>query len=98
MGNCHIAIQSSLQNERRPRAGLLDYMMIELSSTTRTVMTIIVVQSGLTRADPRRDSLGGPGSPGKSQKEGEEDQGEVEELGGIPLVLLRSSGPPGLPK
>ena len=38
-----------------------------------------------------------PGRPGKSQKEGQEDQGEVKELGGTPLGLLGSPGPPGLP-
>ena len=37
------------------------------------------------------------GSPGKSQKEGQEDQGEIKELGGAPLAVLRSPGPPGLP-
>ena len=37
------------------------------------------------------------GSPGKSQKEGQEDQGEIKEIGGPPLIVLRSPGPPGLP-
>ena len=37
------------------------------------------------------------GRPGKSQKEGQEDKGEVKELGGTPLGLLGSPGPPGLP-
>ena len=32
---------------------------------------------------------------GKSQKEGQEDQGEVKELGWIPATGLRSLGPPG---
>ena len=38
-----------------------------------------------------------PGSPGKSQKEGHEDQGEAKELGGTPLAVFRSLGPLGLP-
>ena len=43
----------------------------------------------------KRTSLEGvPGSPGKSQKEGQEDQGEIQELGGTPPAALRSSGPP----
>ena len=40
---------------------------------------------------------GVPGSPGKSRKEGHEDQGQAKELGGTPLAVLRSPGPPGLP-
>ena len=32
----------------------------------------------------------------QSQKEGQEDQGEIKELGG-PSAVLRSSGPSGLP-
>ena len=37
------------------------------------------------------------GSPGESQQEGQEDQGEVKEPGGTPsLAVLRSPGPPGL--
>ena len=35
------------------------------------------------------------GIPGKSQKEGQEDQGEAKE-GGSPLDVLRTPGPPGL--
>ena len=31
------------------------------------------------------------------QKEGQEDQGGVKELGGTPLAVLRFSGPPGFP-
>ena len=38
-----------------------------------------------------------PGRPGKSQKEGQEYQGEVKELGGTPLGLLGSPGHPCLP-
>ena len=37
------------------------------------------------------------GSRGKSQKEGQEDQGEIKELGGTPLAVSGSPGPPGLP-
>ena len=37
------------------------------------------------------------GSPGKSQNEGQEDQGGIEELGGPPRAVLRHPGPPGLP-
>ena len=33
----------------------------------------------------------------EAQKEGQEDQGEVKELGGTPLRLFGSPGPPGLP-
>ena len=33
----------------------------------------------------------------KCQKESQEDQGEVKELGGTPLAVIRSPGPPGLP-
>ena len=33
----------------------------------------------------------------QSQKEGEEDQGEVKELGGTALAALRSQGLPDLP-
>ena len=40
-----------------------------------------------------RSFEGVPGSPGKSQKEGQEDQGEVKELGGMPSWL-----PPGILK
>ena len=36
-------------------------------------------------------------SPGKSQQEGQEGQGEIEELGWTPLAVLGSLGPPGLP-
>ena len=36
--------------------------------------------------------------PGKSQKEGKEDQGTCKQLGGgPPLAVLVLSGPPGLP-
>ena len=38
-----------------------------------------------------------PGNPGKSQKEGQEYQGETKQLGEFPLALLRLPGPPGLP-
>ena len=43
-----------------------------------------------------------PGSPGNSRQEGQEDQGEVKELGKTALVVftlavLRSPGPSGLP-
>ena len=37
------------------------------------------------------------GSPGTSQKEGQEDQRKVKELGGPSVVVLRSSFRPGLP-
>ena len=40
---------------------------------------------------------GVPKSPGKSQKEGQEDQGEVKELGVPFLSVLRSPVSPGLP-
>ena len=43
-----------------------------------------------------RSLEGVPGSPGQSQKEGQEEQGEVKELGGTPLAVLGSSGSPGL--
>ena len=33
----------------------------------------------------------------ESQKEGQEEQGEVKELGGSHLAAVRSPGPPGLP-
>ena len=33
----------------------------------------------------------------QSQKEGQQDQGEVKELGGSPLAVLSSHGLPGLP-
>ena len=35
-----------------------------------------------------RSSQEFPGSPGKSQKEGQEDQGKVKELGGDPPYLF----------
>ena len=38
-----------------------------------------------------------PGSPRKSHNEGQEDQGEVEELVGTPLAVMGFPGPPGLP-
>ncbi len=51
--------------------------------------------SPLTRSNIRRfDGL--TGSPGKGQEEGQEDQGRVKELGGTPLAVLGSPGPPGL--
>jgi hypothetical protein len=37
------------------------------------------------------------GSPGKSQKEGQEDQGTLKQLGGSPLSILPRPGPPGHP-
>ena len=37
-----------------------------------------------------------PGSPRKGQKKGQENQGEVKELGG-PIADVRSLAPPGLP-
>ena len=40
---------------------------------------------------------GVPGSPGKSQKEGQEDQGEVKELRGTSQAVSRSHGPRELP-
>ena len=44
------------------------------------------------------DNLIDPGSPGKSQEEGQEDQGEVNETrGGAPPAVSKSPGPPGLP-
>ena len=33
----------------------------------------------------------------KSQEEGQEDLGKVKELGGLPLAVLGSPGPLGLP-
>ena len=36
-------------------------------------------------------------SPGKSQKEGQEDQGTLKQLEGVPLALLPLPGPPGVP-
>ena len=36
-----------------------------------------------------RSLEGAPGSPGKSRKEGQEDQGELKELGGTPLSCFR---------
>jgi hypothetical protein len=36
--------------------------------------------------------------PGDGQREGQEDQGEVKELGGTPIPILRSPDPPGLPE
>ena len=42
-----------------------------------------------------RDELSG--SPGKSQKEGQEEQGTLKQLVGFPLALLSLPGPPGLP-
>ena len=43
---------------------------------------------------------GVPGSPGESQKEGQEDHGEVKELVMTPppLAVLKFPGPPGLLK
>ena len=38
---------------------------------------------------------GVPGRPGMSQKEGEKDQGEVTQIGGTPLAVLRFPGPSG---
>ena len=38
-----------------------------------------------------------PGSPGKRQKEDQDDQGEVKNVGGIPLAVSKSAGPTGLP-
>ena len=38
---------------------------------------------------------GVPRSPGKSQKEGQEDQREIKELGGITLAVLKCPGPSG---
>ena len=40
---------------------------------------------------------GVPGSQGKSQKEGQENQGELKKLGGAPLAALRPPGLPDLP-
>ena len=37
------------------------------------------------------------GSPGKSQKEGQEDQMFLKQLGGVPLALLPLRGRLGLP-
>ena len=52
----------------------------------------------LFKAECNTSQCGGfSGSPGNSQKEGQEDQGVIEELGGTPLAALRSPGPPGLP-
>ena len=42
---------------------------------------------------PRSSSRG----PSKSQKEGQEDQGEIKSLGGPTLTVLRSPGSSGLP-
>ena len=43
--------------------------------------------------------VGDPGSPGKSQKDGQEDQGTLKQLGELPLALalLPLHGPPGPP-
>ena len=37
------------------------------------------------------------GGQGKSQKDGQEDQGTLKQLAGPPLALLSLPGPPGLP-
>ena len=39
---------------------------------------------------------GVPGGPVEGQGKGQEDQGEIKELWGTPLIVLRAPGPPGL--
>ena len=56
---------------------------------------------GLTWVDlpqPLVRRFGGlTGSPGTSQKEGQEDQAEIQELGVDPIIVSRSLSLPGLP-
>ena len=42
-------------------------------------------------------SMNCQGALRKSQEEGQEEQGKVKELGGLPLAVLRSPGPLSLP-
>ena len=53
------------------------------------------MESGLENVDLSEMEV--PGSEGKSQKEGQEDQGALKQLGGSSLFLLPLPGPPGLP-
>ena len=47
---------------------------------------------------PARGGHGLTGNAGKSQKEDQEDQGTLKQLGEVPLfACLPSPGPPGLP-